>query len=191
MKGAPTRRILIVFMAIIALALSGCSATTDSSPPDSSAPPTTVALPPGTLTGYGATRAAWDQTHQVDNSPGHRDGAYPRLPNNEDTYMLVTFSADHVSSYILNFDPPVPASQAIGIALLNELPDDVVNTADQTHSTCRQLYYTSQTLATAGDDAIGVFVELLSGTSDSSPYDAHSVTSAIFGVASASSPIPC
>jgi hypothetical protein len=123
------------------------------------------------------------------------DGYFPKLPNGQDQFMLVSFTGGRVSAYILNFYP-AKSEQEAKMAVLAELPRDAVLVSDSLDGNvlpkCHQEYFTSQTLKQAGDE-LGVLAELQSGTADTTPYDAISVTSATFSVNyySLANPVPC
>jgi hypothetical protein len=184
--------------AVGVIVLAGCSTSSSgtgqtASTTDETA--TTSSVPMG-LTAFGATKATWNLTHEADPTPRHEDSYYPRLPNGQDKYQFVSFTEGRVSNYTLNFDPPVTEQEAEA-TVAKELPSDATVVANVSQDPmCHQTFYIAPELAFEGSfhgTELGVLVELQSGTTDSSPYDPTSVTSASFGVQfyTPTSGVPC
>src|SRR5579875_2444580 len=90
--------------------------STTAASPGGTAPPTTHPTTTTTnpavadITGFGATKAAWDAGHTPD--PDAPKGSYwPRYANGEDTYQDVRFIRGRALSYVENVYPAETAAQ--------------------------------------------------------------------------------
>lgn len=142
-----------------------------------------VAAPTDPLTGYGATRAAWDANHTEDPraAPG---AAYDQDPNlavdgdytYDDKYFGVS-NDPRITVYQMRAAPGTSISEAKSLALA-EFPADATISWFQVRDTCAQMMVHSATLAQyAGDvDPSGTgLIEFSSGSAADS-YDPNSVT---------------
>lgn len=159
--------------------------TASDTPTDTTAGSTQadVAAPTDPLTGYGATRAAWDANHTEDTraAPG---AAYDQDPNlavdgdytYDDKYFGVS-NDPRITVYQMRSAPGTSISDAKSLAL-SEFPADATISWFQVRDTCAQMMVHSATLAEyAGDvDPSGTgLIELSSGSAADS-YDPNSVT---------------
>jgi hypothetical protein len=144
----------------------------------------------GGITGFGATNAAWNQTHVQDpnSAPGAAYDPDPSLPNvNGHTaarYYAVIHEDGHVLGYEYRFHP-LPISLVKALVLL-EFPSDVhVVWFRAVGASCAQMLVRSPTVGRAlgtkkiGDPKGVALIEFSSGALEDS-YNARSVNDALF-----------
>ena len=103
-----------------------------------------------TLTGFGASSAAWNAHHQAD--PQRPDFFLPALNDGLDRYTFVLCTRDaRVAAYHLNFTPLITLAEARR-AFRTELPPDAVLVYDTVGSGCEHIQYRSPALARALGD---------------------------------------
>lgn len=175
--GRPGWRLPGALLALGTLVLSGagCNAATGHPRPEGSlgtqaAPSTTAQL--DLLSGYGATRAAWDAGHQMDPAG---TGYWPRLASGYDTYTSVVFVRGRALQYTEHLYPSLAASDAVKVAG-DELPPDtrIVERVPSGGPACQLVVESSSTLdALAG---VEVLVELHSGGTGYDPASVSTIT---------------
>ena len=99
------------------------------------------------LDAIGASLAEWNAHHDAD--PGNPGWYLPAATDAPDRYTNLTCSADgRVTSYTMNFKPPLTAGEADQI-LAAELPRDASRNATTGQTNCETRVYASRLLAAA------------------------------------------
>lgn len=142
-----------------------------------------------TVSGFGATTAAWNAAHTAD--PHYATGAAynpdPALPASVgDDYAAVQHEEGRVLGYFYNFkNKPIAAARAD--VLRTQFPRDAKVAWFVTKRTCAQMMVTSATLGyalgskTIGDPHGAALVEFSSGKADNS-YSPGAVNQALFSL---------
>lgn len=129
-----------------------------------------MATPPaaagGTLRTLGATLADWNANHDAD--PDHPGWYLPAATDAPDRYTNLVCTVDgHVTSYVMNFKPPL-TPDAADHALTAELPGDAVRTSATSTSTCTMRVFTSGALgASLAADRDGTATAVMSAITGS------------------------
>jgi hypothetical protein len=152
--------------------------------------PCLAAASPRSITGFGATDAAWNRAHVADHSyaPGSAYDPDPSLPKangrTADKYYGVIHESGHVLNYSYRFHAQ-PISQAKTLVLRTEFPKDIrVVWFRAVGGSCAQMLVRSASLAqTIGRRPIGdtkgtALVEFSSGAAEDH-YNARSVNDAL------------
>jgi hypothetical protein len=140
-----------------------------------------------TITGFGATNAAWNRTHAADHrfAPGAVYNPDPAIPSG-DHYAAVIHQYGHVTSYEYRFTPRSIAA-AKRLVLQTELPSDshLVWFVSKTAGGCSQMLVRSKRLARAigkkpiGDTKGTVFIEFGTGVGGLDAYNVRSISDAL------------
>jgi len=183
--------------AIVLSACSGSTSTATKHPTPTStaaAPGTTTTAPPvptttaaSTITGIGATDAAWETHHTRDHrfAAGSSYDPDPTVdfgsdPMRDDKYYAVIHQGGHVTGYSMRFPHATTIAQA-QMAVLAELPPDGAVAWSATKDVCAQAQLRSATLGSAlraADPSGGVLATFWSDTANVGPYSADNVIDA-------------
>jgi hypothetical protein len=144
-----------------------------------------------TVTGFGATNAAWNRTHTADHDFAsgavyNADTSLPRVNGHAGAhYTQVMHENGHVVGYDYHF-ANLPISVAKANVLRTQLPRDVKVVWFVTKGLCAQMMVRSRILGHAlgsrdiGDKAGSAMVEFGSGSYGGSTYSARAVDDALF-----------
>lgn len=106
-----------------------------------------VPAPKTGLQAIGASLVEWNARHDAD--PSNPGWFLPAATDAPDRYTDLTCSADgNVTSYVMNFKPPLMPSEA-DPALAAELPHDAIRNSTTRGTDCETRMYFSRALATA------------------------------------------
>jgi hypothetical protein len=110
--------------------------------------PVVLALSSGGLTGFGATRAAWNAHHSRD--VGYASGCcfFPKNSDGSDRYITLEYQSGRVASYEMLFKPAVPRAVALS-ELHRDVPSDARRVWDVKRATCEFVEYRSRALKAA------------------------------------------
>lgn len=186
--------IVLVLVGIIAGAASGHSKTTPTAAITATPTTTTTSPQSPSLTGFGATTAAWDGAHTAVSgfAPGavyDADPSLPKVNGHEGAhYAAVLHENGHVLNYEYRFtNRPIAAAETL--VLHTEFPADAKIAWFVVKQTCAQMLVTSATVAKAlgtkaiGDTAGAALVEFSSGINDYS-YNPKAVNDALLMISS-------
>lgn len=135
------------------------------------------------LTGFGATRRAWNAHHEADRDPKLVHGCCygPKITTTDrqstDTWIAV-MADDVISTYIRNFPTGTSRAEALAALARDDLPPDAKLVASKVGDGCELFLYRSATLGRANPDlGNAVSFDLHSG-GDETVYDPHDVAGA-------------
>ncbi|WP_375490207.1 hypothetical protein [uncultured Jatrophihabitans sp.] len=181
------------------LALAGCSSSVSGSHPSRPSSSTAArsqtasAYPSDHLTGFGATRAAWNAHHEPATDPsldkGCCYGPDVAAPDNGGTASTwnVAASGDTgalISNLTHNFASHTSAATALATITADDLPSDAQQTAQATQGVCATWVYRSASLAASGtglgaDVSVTLYGPIDAATGDNIAYTSSNVTQAI------------
>lgn len=164
-------RAMIASLLLLSALIAGCGSSSGRPPSKTSTSGTTPASTPakpsskptrsadataakadGGLTGFGATRSAWNSAHTADpNTKLVKGCCYGPVIDtvdqaNADTYSLAASAPNVISAITRNFAPHTTEAEALA-ALRQDLPPDAVQVQSKVEDGCKEFVYSSKLLA--------------------------------------------